>query len=57
MRDVFSEMVGERGTRLMNALLEQVEKAEADKAGMAAEQPAAEEPEAETEEPAMDEAA
>ena len=57
VRDVFSEMVGERGTRLMNALLEQVEKAEADKAGMAAEQPAAEEPEAETEEPAMDEAA
>jgi len=57
VRDVFSEMVGERGTRLMNALLEQVEKAEAGKAGAAKAEPAAEQPEAEAEEPAMDDAA
>tara|TARA_R110000764_G_scaffold112761_3_gene199678 strand:- start:53321 stop:54481 length:1161 start_codon:yes stop_codon:yes gene_type:complete len=57
VRDVFSEMVGERGTRLMNALLEQVEKAEAGKAGAAKTEPAAEQPEAEAEEPAMDDAA
>jgi len=56
VRDVFSEMVGERGTRLMNALLEQVEKAQAGKAEAAAKS-AAEQPETEAEEPAMDEAA
>ncbi|SDR71932.1 TRAP-type C4-dicarboxylate transport system, substrate-binding protein [Halopseudomonas sabulinigri] len=59
VREVFSEMVGERGTRLMNALLEQVEKADVDKSAAAAE-PAAAEPadeQSEAEEPAMDEAA
>ena len=59
VRDVFSEMVGERGTRLMNALLEQVESAGASKADAAAEPADAEQSDkpAETEEPAMDEAA
>jgi len=59
VRDVFSEMVGERGTRLMNALLEQVEKADVAKSAPA-DEPAATEPadeQSEADEPAMDEAA
>jgi TRAP-type C4-dicarboxylate transport system substrate-binding protein len=54
VREVFSEMVGERGTRLMNALLEQVDQARAAK-GNASEvvQPAEAQPEVEP----MDDAA
>ena len=46
VRDVFAEMVGERGTRLMNTLIEQVEQADAAKVAPA-EQESSEEADAE----------
>lgn len=51
VRDVFAEMVGERGTRLMNTLIEQVEAASA---GKEAEQPAQSEADSAAEEPLKD---
>ncbi|MEH6566991.1 MAG: TRAP transporter substrate-binding protein DctP [Halopseudomonas sp.] len=59
VRDVFSEMVGERGTRLMNTLIEQVENADVPDAApeQSDTETATEQPEAEAEESAMDEAA
>jgi TRAP-type C4-dicarboxylate transport system substrate-binding protein len=54
VRDTFAEMVGERGTRLMNVLIEQVEEADAgDSAALAAAEPETEMMEADTEEAAQ----
>ncbi|MEB3733192.1 TRAP transporter substrate-binding protein DctP [Halopseudomonas pachastrellae] len=53
VRDVFAEMVGERGTRLMNTLIEQVEQADAAKVAPA-EQESSEEAEEADAEPQAD---